>query len=249
VVTYESWRGERRGKRKHDDDAKISYGDCIDCGACVMACPTGIDIRDGIQLECISCGLCVDACNHVMKKTGQPLWLIRWDTLSNQAARARGQAAPLRLLRARTVIYLGALLLAALVMTAALTRRADVELSVQHDRAPLFVRTPDGQLRNGYTIKISNKSPRIMNFELGLIGLATGSMMLAGEQATSAQQLALAVAADSIATFRVFVSGAPGPLVDGSQRIDFTLLRTSNGERIISKSVFMGPIGGGNNSK
>ncbi len=64
-----------------------------------MACPTGIDIRDGIQLECISCGLCVDACNHVMEKLDRPKWLIRWDTLTRQAARAGGELVPLLLLR------------------------------------------------------------------------------------------------------------------------------------------------------
>ena len=67
-------------------------GDCIDCGACVTACPTGIDIRDGIQLECINCGLCIDACNHVMERTSRPKWLITWDTLADQAAQGGGAA-------------------------------------------------------------------------------------------------------------------------------------------------------------
>ena len=73
-----------------DDQA----GDCVDCGACVTVCPTGIDIRDGIQLECINCGLCIDACNDVMERTGRPKWLITWDTLADQAAKAAGPARP-----------------------------------------------------------------------------------------------------------------------------------------------------------
>ncbi len=89
TVTYQGWRGEPRLRgRRHDD---TQAGDCIDCGACVTACPTGIDIRDGIQLECINCGLCVDACNHVMERTGRPKWLITWDTLADQAAKAEGR--------------------------------------------------------------------------------------------------------------------------------------------------------------
>ena len=99
TVTYQGWRGEPRLRgRRHDGD---TGGDCIDCGACVTACPTGIDIRDGIQLECISCGLCVDACNHVMAKTRRPRWLITWDTLADQAAKARGEQTSFRLFRVR----------------------------------------------------------------------------------------------------------------------------------------------------
>ena len=159
TVTYQGWRGEprMRGKR-HEGD---SGGDCIDCGACVTACPTGIDIRDGIQLECINCGLCIDACNHVMERTGRPKWLITWDTLADQAAKAEGRQTTLHLLRPRTLIYISALLVAVVVMTAALLTRSTVGLSVLHDRAPLFVRLPDGNLRNGYTVKIVNKGPNI----------------------------------------------------------------------------------------
>ena len=106
IVTYQGWRGEprTRGKRHENEPA----GDCIDCGACVTACPTGIDIRDGIQLECINCGLCIDACNHVMERTGHPKWLITWDTLADQAAKAEGKQTTLHLLRSAHVdLYLG----------------------------------------------------------------------------------------------------------------------------------------------
>ena len=97
-MTYQGWRGEPRARGKRHDVAPA--GDCIDCGACVTACPTGIDIRDGIQLECINCGLCVDACNHVMERTGRPKWLITWDTLADQAAKAEGRQTTLHLLAA-----------------------------------------------------------------------------------------------------------------------------------------------------
>ncbi|MBN8900520.1 MAG: cytochrome c oxidase accessory protein CcoG, partial [Rhodospirillales bacterium] len=120
TVTYQAWRGEprTRGKRTEAAPAAASgaavarggqVGDCVDCGACVTACPTGIDIRDGIQLECINCGLCIDACNHVMQKTGKPGWLITWDTLADQAAKAAGTHAGFRFFRPRTIIYLSAL--------------------------------------------------------------------------------------------------------------------------------------------
>jgi cytochrome c oxidase accessory protein FixG len=98
TVTYQAWRGEPRARGKRLAGAG---GDCVDCGACVTACPTGIDIRDGSQLECINCGLCIDACNHVMERTGRPGWLITWDTLADQTAKAAGTHVPFRLIRLR----------------------------------------------------------------------------------------------------------------------------------------------------
>ena len=84
IVTYQKWRGEPRGKHKAGDSWE-GRGDCIDCSLCVAVCPTGIDIRDGQQIECIGCGLCIDACNETMDKVGRPRGLIRWDTLARPA--------------------------------------------------------------------------------------------------------------------------------------------------------------------
>ena len=239
TVTYQGWRGEPRLRGKRQDDAIA--GDCIDCGACVTACPTGIDIRDGIQLECINCGLCVDACNHVMERTGRPKWLITWDTLADQAAKAEGRQATFKFLRPRTIIYVSALLIAVSVMTVALATRSSVGLSVLHDRAPLFVRLPDGSLRNGYTVKIANKGPSQMLFELNTSGLDGAILAEADEGLGPADRLGLPVKADSVGTYRVLVSGRPGALVDGSQQIDFMLRNTQTGEQTVYHSVFMGP--------
>jgi cytochrome c oxidase accessory protein FixG len=239
TVTYQGWRGEPRLRgRRHEGD---SAGDCIDCGACVTACPTGIDIRDGIQLECINCGLCIDACNHVMERTGRPAWLITWDTLADQAAKAEGRQTTLQLLRPRTLIYITALLVAVVVMTAALLMRSSVGLSVLHDRAPLFVRLPDGDLRNGYTVKIVNKGPNIALFELRTDGLNAASLAEADEGLGPASRLGLLVKGDSVGTFRITVAGAPDRLVDGSQGIDFNLRNTDTGEQTVYHSLFMGP--------
>ena len=239
TVTYQGWRGEPRLRGKRQEDAIA--GDCIDCGACVTACPTGIDIRDGIQLECISCGLCVDACNHVMERTGRPKWLITWDTLADQAAKAEGRQATFKFLRPRTIIYVSALLIAVSVMTVALATRSSVGLSVLHDRAPLFVRLPDGSLRNGYTVKIANKGPSQMLFELNTEGLQGAILAEADEGLGPADRLGLPVKADSVGTYRVLVSGRPSALVDGSQQIDFMLRNAQTGEQTVYHSVFMGP--------
>jgi cytochrome c oxidase accessory protein FixG len=239
TVTYQGWRGEPRMRGKRIDAAPA--GDCVGCGACVTACPTGIDIRDGIQLECINCGLCIDACNHVMQRTGRPKWLITWDTLADQAAKATGRQTTLRLLRPRTLIYMSAMLIIVAVMTVALATRSTIGLSVLHDRAPLFVRQPDGNLRNGYTIKIVNKSQSQALFVLSTAGLSKAALTEADEGLGPSDTLGLPVKADSVGTFRVLLSGQPEKLVDGSQPMEFILRNAQSGEQIVYHSVFMGP--------
>jgi cytochrome c oxidase accessory protein FixG len=239
TVTYQGWRGEPRMRGKRHDDTPA--GDCIDCGACVTACPTGIDIRDGIQLECINCGLCIDACNHVMERTGRPKWLITWDTLADQAAKSEGRQTTLHLLRPRTLIYISALLVAVVVMTAALAMRSSVGLSVLHDRAPLFVRLPDGDLRNGYTVKIVNKGSNIALFELRTEGLNAASLAESNEGLGPASRLGLMVKGDSVGAFRVTVAGEPEHLVEGSQGVDFILRNSDTGEQTVYRSQFIGP--------
>ena len=238
VVTYQGWRGEPRSRGKR---APGVGGDCVDCGACVTACPTGIDIRDGIQLACIGCGLCVDACNHVMERTGRPAWLITWDTLADQAAKAAGTHAAFRFFRPRTIIYLTALVLAAAVMVTALATRSHIGLSVEHDRAPLFVRLADGDVRNGYTVKISNKSTRPALFEIATDGLFGAALTETADGLGPASALGLRVPADSVGTFRILVTGLPMALVDGTQKLDFRLRHTGSGEHTVYHAAFMGP--------
>jgi cytochrome c oxidase accessory protein FixG len=102
TVTYQAWRGEPRGSHKPGQSWQ-GRGDCVDCRQCIAVCPTGIDIRDGQQLECIGCGLCVDACNEIMDKVGRPRWLITFDTLAHQAAKAAGRPVAYRLVRPRVL--------------------------------------------------------------------------------------------------------------------------------------------------
>jgi cytochrome c oxidase accessory protein FixG len=242
IVTYQAWRGEPRGHGKRDAAHK-ALGDCIDCRACVNVCPTGVDIRDGVQLSCINCGLCVDACNEMMTKTGSPKWLVTWDTLARQKAKAAGIHERLHLLRPRTLIYVTALLIAVSVMGTALATRSHVSLSVQHDRAPTFVRVKDGAIRNAYTVKIANKSAAPAQFELTVSGIAGAGLAVAEESEARTDALTLAAPTDDIGTWRVLLFARPARLLDGSQDIQFQVRNTETGETVTSKSVFMGPGG------
>jgi cytochrome c oxidase accessory protein FixG len=247
TVTYQAWRGEPRTRGRRDTpvgpEQLLPRGDCVDCGACVTACPTGIDIRDGIQLECINCGLCIDACNHVMQRTGQTPWLVTWDTLARQAAKAAGRSEPIRLLRPRTIIYVSALVIATVAMGVAFANRAMIGLSVQRDRAPLFVRLADGSVRNGYTVRIVNKTAHAADFDLTVTSLPSGRIAVADDTSGPKDRVALAVPADDVATFRVLIT-APASLTLGSRPVDFNLRDPVSGETTVYHSTFMGPENG-----
>jgi cytochrome c oxidase accessory protein FixG len=236
IVTYQKVRGEPRAKHK----AGASWdgrGDCVDCRLCVNVCPTGIDIRDGQQMECIGCGLCADACNETMDKVGRPLGLIRWDTLARQQSREQGR--PLvawRPARPRTLLYAALLAVVAIVMAAAFFARGDADLSVQRDRSPNFVRLSNGDIRNAYTIKISNKQQQERRFVVELRGLGGATLTAAN----AAQPFP--VHADSVATVRMLVT-LPGPSApSGSQPIEFMVRDQSGRERARHDSVFVGPV-------
>ena len=236
LVTYQDWRGEPRGKHKAGTPWD-GRGDCIDCGQCIAVCPTGIDIRDGQQLECIGCGLCVDACDGVMDKVGRPPRLITWDTLSRQEAKAGGRTAPFRWWRARVVIYLALIAVVGAVMVGALALRATVELSVLRDRSPLWVVLADGSIRNAYTVKILNKSRDRETYRLAVAGLPQARLTVAdgaGDDRVAAQP-------DGVATFRVFLSLPAGTPLPESTPITLAATRLSTGEVARHGSVFLAP--------
>jgi len=209
IIGYDRERGEPRGKHKKGDSWE-GRGHCIDCTQCVIVCPMGIDIRNGLQMECIACGLCVDACNDVMDRMELPRGLIRYDTQYNYErrtlARAMGQefVSRLSILRPRTYYYAAVIgLLSALMLYAFLTRAA-VELNVIHDRNPLFVKLSEGSIRNTYTLKIVNKTHQDQVFALKVSGMEVQNIAVVGAGNLTADQLQ--VLADSVAAFRVMLT-------------------------------------------
>ncbi|MEZ5815206.1 MAG: cytochrome c oxidase accessory protein CcoG [Alphaproteobacteria bacterium] len=218
VIGYDEQRGEPRGKHKKGESWD-GRGDCIDCTACVQVCPTGIDIRDGLQMECIACGLCVDACNNVMDKIDLPRGLIRYDTINHMEAEVKGGSEKFKFFRPRTVYYGAVLATVGCVMLASLVMRAPLELHVLHDRSPLFIQLSSGEIRNGYILKILNKTHDNRTYALTLDGLEHAGIEVKAAGDIGADNLY--VPADSVGTYHVFVSADVKP--DKPRDIIFTL--------------------------
>lgn len=162
VVTYDSARGDARGPRRKDSAYKADgLGDCIDCTICVQVCPTGIDIRDGLQLNCLSCGACIDACDNVMDKMGYARGLVRY---TSERALNGGKT---KLLRPRLVAYAAVLLMMLASFAWALQTRPMLSLDVSKDRS-MFRENSEGQIENIYTLKIINKTQQPQRYAIAL---------------------------------------------------------------------------------
>ena len=163
VVSYDSQRGEPRGQRRKEQDYQASgLGACVDCTLCVQVCPTGIDIRDGLQLVCIGCGACVDACDSIMDRMGYARGLVRF---SSERELAGGRT---RWLRPRLVGYVVALLLMFGAFGWALQARPLVSLDVTRDRG-LFRENNAGQIENIYRLKVINKTQQAHSYRISLV--------------------------------------------------------------------------------
>ena len=248
TVMYRDWRGEPRGKIGKGQ-LTAPRGDCIDCHSCVTVCPTGIDIRDGLQLQCIGCGLCIDACDQVMDRLGRPSGLIAFSSQAMREAKGttmRDFMAALQsaVLRPRTGVYAIVLLIGAGAMLSALLSRVDFELSVLADRSPLYVLLSDGSVRDAYTIKILNKRAEPRDFRLTVAGLPGARLSIAEQDeaaADSATGVDLTVNPDSVGTFRALLH-APAGAVKGEAAIVFTIRPSEGHEQPVTHPVtFHGP--------
>lgn len=255
VVTYNDWRGEPRSAgTKKAAAAGLAVGDCIDCNACVAVCPTGIDIRDGQQLECITCALCIDACNGIMDKIGKPRGLIGYSTLRDYnhnmdiacpdaTDEVWGRIDPARVhkpgggfidglkhfdwkifFRARTMIYMGMWSLIGIGLVFLLLTRDRLEVNVQKDRNPVAVKLSDGSIRNGYTMKILNMMPEPRTITLMIDGPPGASMTIGEMENVKGRSAEIPVEPDKLRALHVFVT-VPGQLaVKG--RTDFRIIVT-----------------------
>ena len=158
VITYDAKRGEPRGKGG-------DKGDCVDCGICVQVCPTGIDIRQGLQYECIGCAACIDGCNQVMTKVGKPQKLIRYSTLHAM------EGTPTRVLRPRVLVYAAILASVATAAAASLYLRTPLKVDVIRDRAAIAREVEGGLIENVYRLQIMNTTEEARAFTITVRGL------------------------------------------------------------------------------
>jgi len=171
IVTYDSERGEPRGVGSKKSDRKtLGLGDCVDCGLCVQVCPTGIDIRDGLQSECIGCAACIDACNYVMDRTGMERGLIRYATANSLANHFGRKAIWQRLFRPRILVYCAVLSALIAILTIALWVRVPLKVDVIRDRGAL-AREVEDKVENVYRLQVMNTTEQRQTYALRVEGM------------------------------------------------------------------------------
>ena len=229
IITYDEERGEPRGARKRGTDPKEKgLGDCIDCTVCVQVCPTGIDIRKGLQYECIACAACIDACDGIMDKMKYPRGLIRYTTENAL------QHKTYHLFRPRTIVYSTILIALLSGMVASIVLRQPVILDIIRDRNTLYRDVGRQGIENSYTVRIVNKRNQGHNYRLTVSGLDGIAIRTETE---------FPVAAESVFTLPISVT-APHESAIGGNMIEFTLQSLDDAEiTVTEESRFRGPSG------
>jgi cytochrome c oxidase accessory protein FixG len=217
VITYDAKRGEPRGKGE-------SKGDCVDCGVCVQVCPTGIDIRNGLQYECIGCAACIDGCNQVMEKLGRPQQLIRYSTTHAM------EGTPTRVLRPRVLVYSTILLAILATAVVSLYLRVPLKVNVIRDRAAIS-REVGEDIENVYRLQIMNTTEASRVYEIRVDGLE--DIHIEGER-----RVEVDATGSRIVPLRVRVER--DEVKPGTHPIEFSVSAFgAEGERVREKSVFI----------
>ena len=229
VISYDEARGEPRGARKRSVDRHAAgLGDCIDCTMCVQVCPTGIDIRDGLQYQCIACAACVDACDQVMDQMGYPRGLIRYTTENAMQGR------PTRLVRPRTVIYACVLLILLGALVYSLLARTPFALDVIRDRHALYRETAPGEIENVYTLKLISMDDETHRYRLSVSGIDGITLV--------AETPVVELRGGEVLSLPVRVRAPQSSLSPGANAFTFTLERaTDDGARVREEARFLGP--------
>ena len=233
IVTYDEQRGEPRGARSRKADlVALNLGACVDCTLCVQVCPTGIDIRNGLQYECIGCGLCVDACNMVMDKMGYARGLIRYTT--ENALRQHWSPAQTwrHVLRPRVLIYASILGVMVLAMLVSLSLRTPFKVDVVRDRGVMARIVADGSIENVYQLQLMNATESAQRYKItvtGLPGLLLTSDHVVVVESTQSRWVAVRLQLP-------FAAATPG-----SHVIQFDIESLQEVGHVSEKSVFLVP--------
>ena len=235
VVTYDEARGEpRNGRRKGEAKAAAaSDGDCIDCSLCVQVCPTGIDIRQGLQYECIGCAACVDACNIVMDKVARPRGLIRFATENGLLHKLGAADIRRRMLRPRVLVYSAVLLALVATMGTSLALRNPLKLDVIRDRGAMGREVEDGRIENVYRLQLMNTSERAQTLRVSVSGIPSAMVVEEGP-------IAIDGATTRAVPVRVRID--PGAGKPGSNKIVLTLRSVNDpGLQVSEGAAFIVP--------
>ncbi len=225
IVSYIPKRGESRGSRKRGSDYKAAgLGDCIDCHLCVQVCPTGIDIRDGLQIECINCALCVDACDSMMDRMDYPRGLIAYTT-ENQM-----EGNPSSWFRPKLIGYGAVLLLITGLFIGNLVQRIPLEIDIIRDRSQLYRVTNSGRVENTYTIKIMNMSQQPRHYKLSVSGIDQIELKGTNE---------LSVAPGEVRTLPILLEVSPSNIEQRNSTISFTV--STPDHKVTEESRFISP--------
>ena len=236
IIAYDAKRGQPRGARSRKVDRKaVGLGDCIDCSICVQVCPTGIDIRNGLQYECIGCAACIDGCDQVMDRMGYPRGLIRYASSNSLAEGLTRSELWRRVLRPRTLVYSAILLAIAVAAGVSLALKNPLKVDVARDRGSLAREASPGVVENVYRVQIMNTEEAPHAFRItaeGLPGIAVAGL---------AQPVAVAAASASLIPLRLQAPAEAAP--PGSHKIELrieavddpTLVRRENTTFILPK--------------
>ncbi|OOG36715.1 cytochrome c oxidase accessory protein CcoG [Polaromonas sp. A23] len=233
IVSYDTARGEPRGARSRKADAAtLSLGACVDCTLCVQVCPTGIDIREGLQYECIGCAACVDVCDTVMDKMNYPRGLIRFSTQAAMANKWSGSQIVRRVLRPRVLVY-GAVLLALCVgLLWSLVARTPLKVDVVRDRAALSRIVAGGKLENVYRLQIMNATEQPQRYRIAAAGIE--GLVLASDA-----EVDVGPAESRWVAVRLQIPY--GSTTPGSHPIEFSIGDAAGQSHLTEKSVFLVP--------
>ena len=192
IIGYDTARGEPRGSRprstEHQALAALGKGDCIDCTLCVQVCPTGIDIRKGLQYECIGCAACIDVCDSVMDKMDYPRGLIRFATQTGLAQHWTGSQMVQRVLRPRVLVYSGILVLITAAFGTSLMLRSPFRVDVIRDRGALARLVEDGRVENVYRLQVMNATELPQRYRIAVAGISDASVASTAEVDVDATQ-------------------------------------------------------------
>jgi cytochrome c oxidase accessory protein FixG len=231
IVTYDEARGEPRGARKKSADlASLNLGACIDCALCVQVCPTGIDIRNGLQYECIGCGACIDACDDVMGQMGYDKGLVKYTTQNGLLNRWGRSQILRRALRPRVLIYSTILFVVIVAVFGSLLSRDTVRVDVMRDRGSLVRLVEKGWIENVYRLQIMNATERPQRYAVSVAGLPNA--VLEGDNNAT-----FALDAAAVRSVAVRVKVPPLSLTPGSHPIHFVIQNLSSGADSEAASV------------